>query len=253
MAERVAAYREALDPDLNIVYRRRKDFEESVAGLNDAISMTLDAEEERAQAMFPHFFEKFRTDGVDHSIYVGAELREDGLFDELYLRNLRIWQLMTTCRIEWELARVKTDMPILLEATHLILVQHQPLSIRFRVDEKRFDVDGAYDIRYEIVKKRIDKARIRGTSERLTQPGQLAIVYSTAGEADEYKRYVGFLQSKGYLGPGLEELELDDLPGISGLKALRVTIAIKGEADEATPPDRPSASELEAVLSGDQA
>ena len=225
VAERVAAYRGALDADLNIVYRRRKDFEESVAALNEAISMTLDAEEERAQAMFPHFFEKFRTDGVDHSIYVGPALHEDGLFDELYLRNLRIWQLMTTCRIEWELARVKTNMPVPLEATHLILVQHQPLSIRFRIDEKRFDVDGAYDIRYEIVKKRIDKARIRGTSERVTQPGQLAIVYSTASEAAEYRRYVEFLQSKGYLAAGLEELELEDLPGISGLKALRVTIA----------------------------
>ncbi|MCH8811554.1 MAG: GAF domain-containing protein [Gemmatimonadetes bacterium] len=253
VAERVAAYREALDADLNIVYRRRKDFEESVAGLNDAISMTLDAEEERAQAMFPHFFEKFRTDGVDHSIYVGAELHEDGLFDELYLRNLRIWQLMTTCRIEWELARVKPDMAVSLEATHLILVQHQPLSIRFRIDEKRFDVDGAYDIRYEIVKKRIDKARIRGTSERVTQPGQLAIVYSTASEGAEYTRYIEFLQGKGYFGPGLEELELEDLPGISGLKALRVTIASRNETDEATPPARPSASEIEAVLSGDQA
>ena len=253
VAERVAAYRGALDEDLNIVYRRRKDFEQSVAAINDSISMTLDEEEERAQVMFPHFFEKFRTDGVDHSIYVGAELHEDGLFDELYLRNLRIWQLMTTCRIEWELARVKTDIPVPLEATHLILVQHQPLSIRFRIDEKRFDVDGAYDIRYEIVKKRIDKARICGTSERVTQPGQLAIVYSTASEGAEYRRYVEFLQSKGYLAPGLEELELEDLPGISGLKALRVTIASKVETDEATPPDRPSASEIEAVVSGDRA
>ena len=235
VAERVAAYRGALDMDLNIVYRRRKDFEESVTGLNDVISMTLDTEEERAQAMFPHFFEKFRTDGIDHSIYVGTELHENGLFDELYLRNLRIWQLMTTCRIEWELARVKTDMAVPLEATHLILVQHQPLSIRFRVDEKRFDVDGAYDIRYEIVKKRIDKARIRGTSERVTQPGQLAIVYSTASEVAEYRRYVEFLQGKGYLGPGLEELELEDLPGISGLKALRVTIANREETDGAPP------------------
>ena len=160
MAERVAAYREALDDDLNIVYRRRKDFELSVAAINDAISATLDAEEERAQAMFPHFFEKFRTDGVDHNIYVGAQLREDGLFDELYLRNLRIWQLMATCRIEWELARMKGDLPVPLEATHLVLVQHQPLSIRFRVDEKRCDVDGSHDIRYEIVKKRIDKALV---------------------------------------------------------------------------------------------
>ena len=253
VAERVSAYRGTLDADLNIVYRRRKDFEESVAALNDAISMTLDAEEERAQAMFPHFFEKFRTDGVDHSIYVGTELHEDGLFDELYLRNLRIWQLMTTCRIEWEFARVKTDVAVPLDATHLILVQHQPLSIRFRVDEKRFDVDGAYDIRYEIVKKRIDKARIRGTSERVTQPGQLAIVHSTAGEAAEYRRYVEFLQSKGYFGPGLEELELEDLPGISGLKALRVTIASKGDIDELAPSARPSAREIEAILTGDQA
>ena len=251
VAERVAAYRGALDTDLNIVYRRRKDFEESVTGLNDVISMTLDTEEERAQAMFPHFFEKFRTDGVDHSIYVGAELHENGLFDELYLRNLRIWQLMTTCRIEWELARVKTDIAVPLEATHLILVQHQPLSIRFRVDEKRFDVDGAYDIRYEIVKKRIDKARIRGTSERVTQPGQLAIVYSTASEVAEYRRYVEFLQGKGYLDPGLEELELEDLPGISGLKALRVTIASR-EGTDAPPPARPSASEIETVLTGGQ-
>ena len=252
VAERVAAYRGALDTDLNIVYRRRKDFEESVTGLNDVISMTLDTEEERAQAMFPHFFEKFRTDGIDHSIYVGTELHENGLFDELYLRNLRIWQLMTTCRIEWELARVKTDMAVPLEATHLILVQHQPLSIRFRVDEKRFDVDGAYDIRYEIVKKRIDKARIRGTSERVTQPGQLAIVYSTASEGAEYRRYVEFLQGKAYLGPGLEELELEDLPGISGLKALRVTIASREETD-GPPPTRPSASEIETVLTSDQA
>ena len=253
VAERVAAYRGALDADLNLVYRRRKEFEQSVAALNDAISMTLDVEEERAQAMFPHFFEKFRTDGVDHSIYVGAELHEDGLFDELYLRNLRIWQLMTTCRIEWKLASVKTDMPVPLEATHLILVQHQPLSIRFRIDEKRFDVDGTYDIRYEIVKKRIDKARIRGTSERITQPGQLAIVYSTASEASEYRSYVEFLQSRGYFSPGLEELELEDLPGISGLKALRVTIASRGKTDESALPARPSAGEIEAVLTGDQA
>ena len=235
VAERVAAYRDALDADLNIVYRRRKDFEESVVALNDIISTTLDAEEERAQAMFPHFFEKFRTDGVDHSIYVGAELHEDGIFDALYVRNLRIWQLMTSCRIEWELVRAKTDVSVPLEATHLILVQHQPLSIRFRVDEKRFDVDGAYDIRYEIVKKRIDKARVLGTRERVTQPGQLAIVYSTASEGAEYRRYIEFLQSRGYFGPELEELALEDLPGISGLKALRVTIASKGEAKDCRP------------------
>ena len=61
------------------------------------------------------------------------------------------------------------------------------LSIRFRQDEKQFDVDGAYNIRYEIVKKRIDKAYIKGTSERLTQPGKIAIVYSRDKEIGEYR------------------------------------------------------------------
>ena len=127
VAESVAAYRSAIDPELDIVYRRRKDFERTVAILNESISKTLDAEEERAQAMFPHFFEKFKTDGVDYNIYVGGALQEDGVFDDLFLRNLRIWQLMTTCRIDWELDRIRGALPVSLEATHLILVQHHPL------------------------------------------------------------------------------------------------------------------------------
>jgi len=90
-------------------------------------------------------------------------------------------------------------LPVPLETTHLVLVQHTPLSIRFRFDEKRFDVDGAYDIRYEIVKKRIDKAVVAGTTERLTQPGKIAIVYSQPGEAQEYRSYIEYLQSLGYL------------------------------------------------------
>ena len=72
--------------------------------------------------------------------------------------------------------------------------------------------------------------------------------YSTASEAAEYTRYVEFLQSKGYFAPGLEKLEIEDLPGISGLKALRVTIAAKTETGGAAPPARPSASEIEAVV-----
>ena len=48
-----------------------------------------------------------------------------------------------------------------LRVASLILVHSNPLAIRFRMDEKQFDVDGAYNIRYEIIKKRIDKANIK--------------------------------------------------------------------------------------------
>jgi hypothetical protein len=85
-------------------------------------------------------------------------------------------------------------------------------------------VDGAYDIRHEIIKKRIDKALIKGSSERLTQPGKIAIVYSHKREALEYQKYIDYLQSSGHLRDEVENLELQDLQGIHGLKALRVAV-----------------------------
>jgi hypothetical protein len=107
-----------------------------------------------------------------------------------------------------------------------------PLSIRFRFDEKRFDVDGAYDIRYAIVKKRIDKAMVNGTSERVTQPGMIAIVYAQTSEAQEYRRYIDYLQSLGYLKPGVEDLQLEELQGVHGLRALRVAVDLTRSADD---------------------
>src|SRR5215831_5036570 len=171
--ERITAYRQSLDVRLGTVYHRRRLFEESVTRDRKSISSYLDLEEQAAQGMFPHYFEKQKTDGVDYQIYVGASLLEDRRADPLCLKNLRLWQLMVTCGLAVRAAELRDHLPVPLEATHLILVQHAPLSIRFRFDEKRFDVDGAYDIRYEIVKKRIDKAVVQGTAERVTQPGKI--------------------------------------------------------------------------------
>jgi GAF domain len=222
--ERVEAYRAALDPALGVVYRQRKRFEESITRLNDAVSSYLDLEQPFAQSMFPHYFEKQKTDGVDHQIYVGASLVEDGRFDPICLRNLRLWQLMVTCGVAARTERLKTCCTTPLDTTHLVLVQHAPLAIRFRFDEKRFDVDGAYNARYEIVKKRIDKATVRDGAERVTQPGHIAIIYGHPAEAAEYREYVEYLQSLGFLTPGVEDLELDELQGVRGLRALRVAI-----------------------------
>jgi hypothetical protein len=65
---------------------------------------------------------------------------------------------------------------------------------------------------------------IRETNERLTQPGMIAVVYTQAKEATEYNEYIEFLQQKGLLKPGIENLNLEELQGVSGLKALRVQI-----------------------------
>jgi hypothetical protein len=234
----VEAYRRAVDPQVGSVYRRRRDFEQSVTLITETISAYIDLEEQAAQAMHPHYFEKQKTDGVDYTIYAGGSLLEDGRFDALYLKNLRLWQLMVACGVAIRAERLKDQLklPVPLDVTNLILVQHAPLSIRFRVDEKRFDVDGAYNVRYEIIKKRIDKAVVRDTTERLTQPGKIALVYSHAGEAREWQEYIDYLQRRGYLQREVEDLELDELQGAQGLRALRVAV------DLANPDIEPRAS-----------
>ncbi|GAB2777045.1 hypothetical protein HNQ93_001860 [Hymenobacter luteus] len=215
-----------IDPELGILYKRRKAFEETTTLLNDAVSSYLDEEDAKAQAMFPHYFQRFKTDGVEHNIYVGASLVENKPFDLVFLKNLRLWQLLVMVEITRRTAALRPTLPVPLETTQLILIHSQPLSIRFRQDERQFDVDGAYNIRYEIIKKRIDKATVQGTGERLTQPGKIALVYSQQREADEYEEYIDYLQDRDLLEPGLEYLELEELQGVKGLLALRVTVKL---------------------------
>jgi hypothetical protein len=85
-------------------------------------------------------------------------------------------------------------------------------------------VEGSYNIRYEVIKKRLDKAYIKGGGERLTQPGKIALVYSNQREVQEYEEYIKFLQKKNVLKPQIEYLELEELQGVKGLKAIRVEI-----------------------------
>ncbi len=224
VAEKIAAYRAALDPQMKTIYQSRRDFEESLKLINEIIAAYLDEEEAKAQEYFPHYFEKLKTDGVEHTIYIGASMVENGNFHPMYLKNLRLWQLMVVCEVVRRTVAIKDKLSVPLETSHLILVQDSPLSIFFSPDERHFEVEGAYDIRHQIIKKRIDKAVIKGKSERLTQPGKIAIVYSQRQEGLEYLEYIDYLQTAGLLQAGAEDVELEDLQGAQGLKALRVTV-----------------------------
>jgi GAF domain-containing protein len=224
----IQEYEKNIDPDLNIVYKRRKDFEDSLGMINDCVTTYLEKEQEKAQEMFPHYFEKYRTDGVEHNIYMGQSISEQKKFDRIYLKNLRLWQLIVSAELARKTEILKASLPIELDTTSLILVHSQPLAIRFRQDEKKFDVDGAYNIRYEIVKKRIDKAVIKNSRERLTQAGKLAIIFSQDSEMIEYQRYLEYLVAKGYFEDKIEYLVLEDLQGVYGLRAIRVQVK-KGE------------------------
>jgi GAF domain-containing protein len=217
-------YKRNINPDLNLIYKKRKDFEDSLGIINDCVTSYLEQEEEKAQHMFPHYFEKYRTDGVEHNIYIGESIANNLSFDRIYLKNLRLWQLIVSAELARKTNALKKSLPIPMDTTGLILVHSQPLAIRFRQDEKQFDVDGAYNIRYEIVKKRIDKAKIKGTNERLTQPGMLSIIFSQEKEMAEYQRYLEYLISAGYFENEIEYHTLEDLQGVYGLRAIRVKV-----------------------------
>lgn len=223
---KLSAYFNYLDPQLDIVYRQRKDYEDSVRQLNHAISDFIEQEDEKKQKLIPHFFEKYTTDGVEYNIYLGQSLLREGRFSPFFLQDFRLWQLLQMCEITRLVKRISTDLPVPLTTAQLIFVYNNPLSIRFQMDEKQFDVDGAYNVRYEILKKRIDKAVVKGVGERLTQSGKIAVVWLQEKDRLEYLKYLHHLQDEGFISEDIEELELEKLQGADGLKALRATVLV---------------------------
>jgi hypothetical protein len=233
VARALQNYQSRLDATLGVVYQKRKDYEESVTRINTTISEFLEHEEERAQQMVSHYFEKYKTDGVQFELYAGQSVLQNGTFNELHLRNLRLWQLLAMSDITRQMDKLKDELAMPLRTAQLVFVYGQPISVRFRPDDKRFDVDGAYNIRYEIIKKRIDKATVTtesGKRERLTMAGKIAIVYATEKDRLEYMDYLNYLIREGRIDPRVETLELDQLQGVQGLKALRVTVLPESEA-----------------------
>jgi rubrerythrin len=227
-------YFSKIDDDLEVIYFHRKHYDDTIALINKNMAALLDDKQVEAQTMYPHYFERFKTDGVEHNMYIGESITKEESFNDIYLFNLRLWQLQVMCEMENSFYQHQNQYPIALDVASMILVFNQPLSIRFRMDEKQFDVDGTYNARYEVVKKRVDKAVIKGTEERVTQKGKITVIYSQKQDELEYLKYVKFLQSKKLLSETVEIVDVEDLQGVTGLKAIRVPILYhKSEDDKA--------------------
>ncbi|NNK70453.1 MAG: GAF domain-containing protein [Flavobacteriaceae bacterium] len=222
--DEITSYFNEIDEKLDVLYKHRKDYDDTISLINRKMSELLDDKQIEAQEMYPHFYERYKTDGVEHNLYIGESITKDENFNKIFLYNLRLWQLQAMIEMENAYYQMQPNFPVNLDVASMILVFNQPLSISFRMDEKHFDVDGTYNARYEIVKKRVDKAYIKGTTKRITEKGKISIVYSQKQDEVEYLRYVNFLQSKNYLDQDVEIVELEDLQAVTGLKAIRVSV-----------------------------
>jgi hypothetical protein len=92
------------------------------------------------------------------------------------------------------------------------------------MDEKRFDVDGTYNARYEVVKNVLTKQTSKEQGKNYSKE-KITIVYSHNYEETEYLKYIKFLQFKGILEPTIEQFDVEELQGVSGLKAIRIKVS----------------------------
>ena len=131
-------------------------FEQSVAEINNQVVRFLDREQKDAQNIYPHYFERFVTDGVDMNLYIGQSITPSRKFNNLFLQNIRLWQLTFLCTAAKRIDRFSVALPYPLQTTQLVLAYNEPIAISFRTAERKFDVTAEY-VRYEIIKKRIDR------------------------------------------------------------------------------------------------
>lgn len=202
----------------------RNEFETSLRQINHLISKELNHLNSFIQGNYPSYFQKFRTDGIAYDIYIGESITPQQVFSKEFINVFRRQQIISMARIALKAYHAKFTLPLVLETTQLIFINPHSIDISFREDERRFDVEGSLNIRYEIIKKRIDKIRIKRTKERLTQVNKIAIVYLSDEILADLNLSIQAIYDMGIIERTIEHLKLEDVQGIVGLKAIRLTV-----------------------------
>nr|WP_317632172.1 GAF domain-containing protein [uncultured Flavobacterium sp.] len=219
----IVKYFQKIDPETEMYYVERKKYDRSINLVNNKLASILDFRQIEAQEIFSHYYERFVSDGIDFNMYIGSSISPDRLFDKVYTQNLRLWQLQVMCEMVRNVEQL-TELEYDIHLTSLILVYSNSINIKFRMEEKKFDIDGAMNAVYEAVKKRLEKAYIKGTTHRIVDKNKLTIVYNNPADELEYKKYLSFLQSKNIIGKTIEIFEVEEMQSITGYKAIRVDI-----------------------------
>ncbi|MEG0189290.1 MAG: GAF domain-containing protein, partial [Algoriella sp.] len=225
----ITEYLEKLDSTTGLFYIERKKFDQSISMINSLLSNKLDIFQLDAQNIFPHYYERFKTDGIDYNLYVGRSIAPQKKFSYQDVKKIRFWQLQANLALEQAYNNIREKVPIEIDVASLILATNNTLDIIFKLDEKRFDVNGYNNAKYEIIKKRISKAFIKDSTERINQPGKICVIYTEDVLREEYAEYFKLLIAENYLKDDIEYLEVNDLQGINGLLAIRASINYRKE------------------------
>lgn len=221
----VETYEQACANDHHSVSEARDRYDRALNAINAHLRATWERHQVKMQQILPHYCDLEVADGIDHILYVGTSINPQ--FSLFHLHSLRYDQLRAVCDCARTCLELRDRLEIPLDVSHLVLVQNTTVDIfHDEKTEKIFDVRGTRDTRYEIVKKRIDKARDAKDGTRITQPGMLTVVYSAQDEWTEYHQYLRYLVREGWVGCKIDSGTIEPLQGVTGLKYARVPVRL---------------------------
>jgi hypothetical protein len=227
--DKVADYLAQVIPESGSFFAERRRVQISFDGIVNGISYYVKQQQELAQESYPHYSTRGLSDGIQFKMFIGQAIAPNKKFSNFHLRNLRLWQLQAMCGCVLTCEIIKSTLEIPLLSAHWIAVHGTPLGIRFDADEKQFVSDESMDPFHQLIK---DADRLKGQAawEKIVEPGKIAILFTDHREKAEYLEFTQFLIHKGILKAGLEEGEVTGLPGLNGLKFLKVKVSLDGQS-----------------------
>ena len=86
-------YIRSVNEDSGIAYENRRRLECKMRELNTAVNNYYEEASADLQKIFPCYFEKFRTDGVEYDIYVGQSIAPRKQYVNDLRQKMKHWQL----------------------------------------------------------------------------------------------------------------------------------------------------------------
>jgi hypothetical protein len=219
-------FQNKIDQNLNVFYLGRGEVESSINFLNQEISRVITTSQLQAQSNFPHYFEKHISKGVEYTIFVGENISPRLTYHANYLKNLRLWQLVTSCQVAKAAEALRNEIPVDLKVGQLIIAEDVPVKLEFDYDERRF---------YYLEKSQSKINRVRDALkmhgrlkeiESLTKNGFVNVLCSENKEKEEYLAYFRHMQNLGFLSKSsFEKNEVINLPEMSPMMLLRFEIS----------------------------
>jgi len=75
---------------LNLIYYYRKNYDDSIMLINKNMAALLDEKQKDAQAMYPHYFERYKTDGVEHNMFVLGWMKSNLMLMALTMQDTKL-------------------------------------------------------------------------------------------------------------------------------------------------------------------